>query len=122
MNNERKAKGKPLPAEWREDIARALEVLNKGGVILYPTDTIWGIGCDATNEAAVRRVFDIKHRADSKALISLVDSPIKVQGYVKEMPDVAWDLIEVASAHGRRALVISPARTRISFLPMGRRS
>lgn len=97
MNNERKAKGKPLPAEWREDIARALEVLNKGGVILYPTDTIWGIGCDATNEAAVRRVFDIKHRADSKALISLVDSPIKVQGYVKEMPDVAWDLIEVAS-------------------------
>lgn len=83
--------------EYRDDIRRAVEVMNRGGVILYPTDTIWGIGCDATNEDAVRRVFEIKRRADSKALISLVDSEAKVQFYVREVPDVAWDLLEVAT-------------------------
>ena len=56
------------------DIKNAVEVLRKGGVILYPTDTIWGIGCDATNADAVRRVYEIKKREDSKALICLVDS------------------------------------------------
>lgn len=81
---------------YREDINRAVEVMNRGGVILYPTDTIWGIGCDATNEEAVRRVFAIKQRDDAKALITLVDSEAKVQFYVREVPDVAWDLIEYA--------------------------
>ena len=57
-----------------EDIKQACEVMERGGVILYPTDTIWGIGCDATNEAAVRRVYEIKQRVDSKALIVLTDS------------------------------------------------
>lgn len=52
--------------------------MNEGGVILYPTDTVWGIGCDATNEEAVRRVYEIKKRADSKAMLVLVDSPVKV--------------------------------------------
>ena len=70
--------------------------MNEGGVILYPTDTIWGIGCDATNEEAVRRVYEIKRRSDSKAMLVLVDSPVKVDFYVQDVPEVAWDLIEVA--------------------------
>ena len=82
---------------YADDIREAIAVLNRGGVILYPTDTVWGIGCDAANEEAVRRVFDIKERADGKALITLVDSAAKVQAYVKEMPDVAWDMIELAT-------------------------
>ena len=82
--------------EYRDDIRQALEVLNAGGVILYPTDTIWGIGCDATHAEAVKRVYEIKRRSDAKALISLIDSEAKLQFYVKEVPEVAWDLLEVA--------------------------
>ncbi len=82
--------------EYREDISQAVKVMNEGGVILYPTDTIWGIGCDATNEEAVRRVFEIKRRNDAKALISLIDSEAKLQFYVPDVPDVAWQLIDVA--------------------------
>lgn len=70
--------------------------MNEGGVILYPTDTIWGIGCDATNEEAVRRVYEIKQRSDSKALLVLVDTSVKVDFYVQDVPNVAWDLIELA--------------------------
>ena len=70
--------------------------MSEGGVILYPTDTIWGIGCDATNEDAVRRVYEIKQRADSKAMLMLVDSSVKVDFYVQDVPEVAWDLIELA--------------------------
>lgn len=80
-----------------EDIKQAVETMRKGGVILYPTDTIWGIGCDATNEEAVRRVYEIKRREDSKALICLVDSDNRLQRYVKDVPNVAWDLIEYAT-------------------------
>ncbi len=86
-----------MDASFREDIKKAIEVMNRGGVILYPTDTIWGIGCDATNEDAVRRVYSIKQRADAKALITLVDSEAKIQSYVTEVPDVAWDLIELST-------------------------
>ncbi|MCH5307242.1 MAG: threonylcarbamoyl-AMP synthase [Prevotella sp.] len=77
-----------------QDIKNAVEVLRKGGVILYPTDTVWGIGCDATNAEAVKRVYDIKQRNDSKALICLVDSDARLQRYVKKVPDVAWQLID----------------------------
>ncbi len=70
--------------------------MNEGGIILYPTDTIWGIGCDATNEDAVRRVYEIKQRSDSKAMLVLVDSAVKVDFYVQDVPEIAWDLIEVA--------------------------
>ena len=77
-----------------EDIRNAVETLRKGGVILYPTDTVWGIGCDATNEAAVKRVYDIKQRDDSKAMICLVDSDARLQRYVRQVPDVAWQLID----------------------------
>jgi L-threonylcarbamoyladenylate synthase len=85
-----------LSPESKEDIRRAVEVMNKGGVILYPTDTIWGLGCDATNADAVRRIYEIKQRTDAKALISLVDSETKVQFYVKEVPEVAWDVMELS--------------------------
>ncbi|MBQ3698659.1 MAG: threonylcarbamoyl-AMP synthase [Prevotella sp.] len=77
-----------------EDIRNAVEVLRKGGVILYPTDTVWGIGCDATNEEAVKRVYEIKQRDDSKALICLVDSDARLQRYVRNVPEVAWQLID----------------------------
>ena len=77
-----------------EDIKNAVEVLRKGGVILYPTDTVWGIGCDATNAVAVKRVYDIKQRDDSKAMICLVDSDARLQRYVRNVPDVAWQLID----------------------------
>jgi len=80
-----------------EDIKRACEVLSKGGLILYPTDTIWGIGCDATNEDAVKRVYELKQRADSKAMIILMDSSAKLNGFVSEIPDIAWDLIEFSN-------------------------
>lgn len=79
-----------------EDIKSACRVLAEGGVILYPTDTVWGLGCDATNPEAVRRVYEIKQRSDCKAMLVLVDSPVKVDFYVDEVPDVAWDLIELA--------------------------
>ena len=77
-----------------EDIRQAVQVLRQGGLILYPTDTFWGIGCDATNEDAVRRVFRLKNRDDSKALICLVDSANRMQMYSRGIPDVAWDLVE----------------------------
>lgn len=86
----------PISTEWREDIRQAVEVMNRGGVILYPTDTIWGIGCDATNAEAVKKVYDIKKRADSKALITLVDSEAKVEFYIPDIPAAAWDLMDVA--------------------------
>ena len=80
-----------------EDIKKAVEVIRQGGVILYPTDTIWGIGCDATNPEAVARVYQIKQRDDSKALICLVDSEARLQRYVRNVPDVAWDVMELAT-------------------------
>ena len=79
-----------------EDIKNAVEVLRKGGVILYPTDTVWGIGCDATNAEAVAKVYEIKHREDSKALICLVDSEGRLQRYVRDVPEIAWQLMEMS--------------------------
>ena len=77
-----------------EDIRQAIETMRKGGVILYPTDTVWGIGCDATNAEAVKRVYAIKQRDDSKALICLVDSDARMQRYFRNVPDVAWQLVD----------------------------
>ena len=77
-----------------DDIKKAVECMRKGGVILYPTDTGWGIGCDATNAEAVKRVYEIKQREDSKALICLVDSDARMQRYFRNVPDVAWQLID----------------------------
>lgn len=78
------------------DIKKACEIMQEGGIILYPTDTIWGIGCDATNEVAVKRIYDLKKRVDNKAMLVLIDSPAKLNAYIKDVPDIAWDLIEVA--------------------------
>lgn len=79
------------------DIAQALEILKKGGIILYPTDTIWGIGCDATNPEAVKRVYEIKKREDSKSMLVLMENPALLDRYINEVPEVAWDLIELAT-------------------------
>ena len=79
-----------------DDIRNAVETMRKGGVILYPTDTVWGIGCDATNPEAVAKVYKIKHRDDSKALICLVDSDSRLQRYVRNVPNVAWDIFELS--------------------------
>src|SRR4051812_45293692 len=79
-----------------DEIKTCIEVLNRGGIILYPTDTIWGIGCDATNEEAVAKIFNLKKREDSKSMIILLDNETKLQSYVREVPEVAWDLIECA--------------------------
>jgi L-threonylcarbamoyladenylate synthase len=81
----------------QDEIKKAVEVLRNGGVILYPTDTVWGIGCDATNEKAVKRVYEIKKRADSKALICLVDSESRICRYVRNVADVTWDMIELST-------------------------
>ncbi|PPL01384.1 L-threonylcarbamoyladenylate synthase [Parapedobacter indicus] len=76
------------------DINRALDVLRAGGLILYPTDTIWGVGCDATNPAAVERVYQLKGRDQRKSLIVLLDNENKLPGYVDEVPEIAYQLIE----------------------------
>ena len=79
-----------------EDIKKAIEVLREGGIILYPTDTIWGIGCDATNEEAVEKLYAIKHRDKSKSMLILLDNPGKLQAYIQDVPDIAWDLFDLA--------------------------
>ena len=78
----------------REEILKAVEVLKSGGVILYPTDTIWGIGCDASNPEAVKKVYEIKNRDEAKSLIALVDGDVRLERTVEEVPEVAWDLID----------------------------
>lgn len=94
-SEEKNAAPKPQSESvFRDDIREAVRVMQSGGVILYPTDTIWGIGCDACNEDAVRRVFEIKRRAEAKSVISLVDSEVKVEFYVRSVPEVAWQLWE----------------------------
>ena len=78
------------------EIQECTRILKEGGIILYPTDTIWGIGCDATNAAAVEKIYAMKQRTESKSLIILVDRAEKILNYVREMPELAWDLIEFA--------------------------
>jgi len=78
-----------------EDIKEALAVLQKGGVILYPTDTIWGLGCDACNEEAVKRIYKIKNRVDSKSMLVLMENAALLERYVAEVPEIAYDLIEL---------------------------
>ena len=80
-----------------EDIKNAVEVMKRGGVVLYPTDTVWGIGCDATNADAVARIYKIKKREETKAMICLVDSDNRIQRYVRNVPEVAWDVMNLAT-------------------------
>ncbi|MDR2144844.1 MAG: threonylcarbamoyl-AMP synthase [Tannerella sp.] len=81
---------------FSEDIRNACEALKGGGLVLYPTDTIWGIGCDATDEQAVKRVYELKKRTDSKAMIVLLDAPAKLERYVEEVPEMAYDIVELS--------------------------
>lgn len=78
------------------DLTHAIETLRTGGLILYPTDTIWGIGCDATNPEAVAKIYALKQRADSKSMLVLLDNQNRLTQYIDEVPEVAWELIEVA--------------------------
>lgn len=78
------------------DIDKACKVMQAGGIVIYPTDTIWGLGCDATNAEAVARIYEIKQRADNKALIMLVPYAVWVERYVEEVPEVAWELMDAA--------------------------
>lgn len=80
----------------QEDIKKSFETLQSGGTILYPTDTIWGIGCDATNANAIKKIFTIKKRSEGVPFIVLVDSVAMLERYVTEMPDVAYDLIDLS--------------------------
>lgn len=80
----------------REEVAKALKVVQDGGIILYPTDTIWGIGCDASNTEAVQKIYQLKQRDESKSMIILLDNDNKLLSYVREVPDIAYDLIEFA--------------------------
>ena len=91
----------------KDDLQQAVRVLRAGGVIVYPTDTVWGIGCDATNEDAVRKVYALKHREDSKSMLVLLDGAGKLQGYVEHIPDAAWDLLE-CTAHDRDSQGLQP--------------
>jgi len=78
----------------QEDIQKAVKVIKSGGTFLYPTDTIWGIGCDATNSKAVNKIYKIKERSRLSRFIVLLDSPAKILDYVEEVPDILWDLLK----------------------------
>lgn len=94
----------------KEEIRKADEVLKQGGVILYPTDTIWGLGCDATNEEAVKRIYEIKKRVESKSMLVLLDDAGKIASYA-DVPDIALDLIEVAD---KPTTIIYPGAKRLA--------
>jgi L-threonylcarbamoyladenylate synthase len=80
-----------------DDLKKAVDILKNGGIILYPTDTIWGIGCDATNPEAVKRIYELKKREDSKSMLVLMENPALLDRYVEEVPEVAWDLVEIST-------------------------
>lgn len=80
----------------KDDINKSIDVLRNGGVILYPTDTIWGLGCDATNPKAVEKIYNIKQRVESKAMLVLISNVADLERYVDNVPEIAYDLIEAA--------------------------
>ena len=82
--------------ELKQEIKKSLEVLKNGGIILYPTDSVWGIGCDATNSEALKKIYALKKRIESKSMILLVDVESRILSYVREVPEQAWQLIEFA--------------------------
>lgn len=86
----------PTDTDYRSNVQAAAEAVRRGGVIVYPTETVWGIGCDATNAEAVARVYELKRRADAKAMITLVADIAMLERYVEDIPDVAYQLLEAA--------------------------
>lgn len=85
-----------MMSDYKEDIDKALDVLRRGGIILYPTDTIWGIGCDATNSEAVAAVYRLKKRSETKSMLVLVDSEKMLTRYCESAPEVALQLSELS--------------------------
>jgi L-threonylcarbamoyladenylate synthase len=83
---------------FEDDIKKSLNTLREGGIILYPTDTIWGLGCDPTNNTAVEKIFKIKSRSESKSLIILVDGLSMVERYVKDIPEIIFELADVSDS------------------------
>ncbi len=81
----------------QNDLKKAVEVLKNGGVILYPTDTFWGIGCDATNPLAVEKVYRIKGQEDPERMEVLLENPALLERYVKDVPEIAWELVEIST-------------------------
>ncbi len=79
-----------------DDLKEAVRVMREGGIILYPTDTVWGIGCDARNAEAIRKIYELKRREDSKSMLALVSSEGMLQRTVREVPEIAWQLIDAA--------------------------
>jgi L-threonylcarbamoyladenylate synthase len=80
----------------KDEVAKALKIVQEGGIILYPTDTVWGIGCDATNTEAIQKIYRLKQRDERKSMIILLDTENKLESYVKEVNPLAYDLIEYA--------------------------
>ena len=83
-------------SDFSIDINKAIETLKSGGVILCPTDTVWGLSCDATNTKAVEKLFEIKNRPQNMSMIILIATDVTIQQYVREVPEIAWELLEVA--------------------------
>ena len=100
-----------MDKSYLEEIKTVVKLLKEGKVILYPTDTIWGIGCDATNPEAVKRIYEIKKRIDSKSMLVLLDVPEKISLYVKEVPEISWDLVDLAESP---LTIIYPGAIRIA--------
>ena len=96
MKQEKPMRGPEAERYDAADMARAVETLRSGGIVLYPTDTVWGIECDATNPEAVRRIYELKQRSDAKSMLVLVGSEGELQRTVENIPDAAWMLIEAA--------------------------
>lgn len=87
-----------MQLDFNNDIREAVKVLKKGGIILYPTDTIWGIGCDPGNEEAIRRIYELKKREDSRSMLVLASDIAMVERYVTEVPEAAYQLLDVADS------------------------
>ena len=90
---------------------KAIEILKKGGIILYPTDTIWGLGCDATNPEAVEKIYKLKKRSYSKSMIVLLESDVKLNRFVKKIPDIAWDIVDLSD---KPTTIIYPEGTNLA--------
>ena len=92
----------------KDDLQETLRVLRNGGIIVYPTDTVWGIGCDATNAEAVKRIYALKQREDSKSMLVLLDTPSKLNYYISEIPDAAWQLLDATDEDTKPLTLIYP--------------